>query len=631
MRSYQVGDSEYVLIKKIGQGQFGDVYQARRTKKTGIELYSETGALKIIKICDEEKFRNQMFPCNHNERIVWEYFAQLERDALSEVQNQKKVLQEDDSCIVNIKECDIYKEKYEISLLIFMELLTPLTDILKTRDLREHEIFQLGKQIATALKVCHGNHIYHRDLKASNIFITKKGDFKLGDFGISKMMTGDTYAKTVSGTLWYMAPEIAKNKGRYRYNESVDIYSLGILLYYLFNNGRYPFLPLTGSYGERELDKAFARKMQFDKPNLPVNAPKAAADVILQAIQCPEERISNAVTFLQKWEKAIHDQKRVSEEKEPGILPSEGRDKIPGFDEENPVLELESIEIPVDRRNEDKGKKTGKSGKSFIIVSLVAIPVLVIISAAIAMNHQWISRFLQNKNQIISEETDERITSDDSVNAQIQKELESTVEYIYEDNVLLEYRGESKEVILPDGLKGIGSEAFSGNLKLTRVEIPEGTKFIAEEAFKDCGSLKEVKFADSIEYIGDSAFSRCEKLQQVVLPQNLMEIGNYAFLNCKELKRIDFPQVLESIGKMAFISCVSLEKIELGSHIRSIEDGAFQSCVLLKEVVIHSTDCELKENVFSSCDEKLLILCTENSGAHAYAVENGNLYQLIQY
>jgi len=69
----------------------------------------------------------------------------------------------------------------------------------------------------------------HRDLKSQNIFLTKKGIVKLGDFGIAKVL-GNTksIAKTVVGTPYYLSPEIIQNSP---YNMKSDIWSLGVLLY----------------------------------------------------------------------------------------------------------------------------------------------------------------------------------------------------------------------------------------------------------------------------------------------------------------------------------------------------------------------------------------------------------------
>lgn len=84
-------------------------------------------------------------------------------------------------------------------------------------------------QICLAIKHIHDRKILHRDLKSQNVFMTRSGIAKLGDFGIAKVLssTADN-AKTIVGTPYYLSPEIIENKP---YNFKSDIWSLGVLLY----------------------------------------------------------------------------------------------------------------------------------------------------------------------------------------------------------------------------------------------------------------------------------------------------------------------------------------------------------------------------------------------------------------
>ncbi|KAG2432825.1 hypothetical protein HXX76_008559 [Chlamydomonas incerta] len=84
-------------------------------------------------------------------------------------------------------------------------------------------------QIASAISYIHSKRVLHRDLKTQNIFIAKGGIIKLGDFGISKVLERtDSFATTVTGTPYYMAPEICTNQP---YTYKSDIWSLGCVLY----------------------------------------------------------------------------------------------------------------------------------------------------------------------------------------------------------------------------------------------------------------------------------------------------------------------------------------------------------------------------------------------------------------
>jgi NIMA (never in mitosis gene a)-related kinase len=68
-------------------------------------------------------------------------------------------------------------------------------------------------QICLAIKHIHDKKILHRDLKSQNVFLTKNGLVKLGDFGIAKCLNYTLEkAKTVVGTPYYLSPEIVENR-----------------------------------------------------------------------------------------------------------------------------------------------------------------------------------------------------------------------------------------------------------------------------------------------------------------------------------------------------------------------------------------------------------------------------------
>lgn len=97
------------------------------------------------------------------------------------------------------------------------------------RPLGEYEILLLFQQIVSAIRHMHEHNILHRDLKTANIFLTKEGIVKVGDFGISKMLTTrHGGANTVLGTPYYISPEMCEGKP---YNQKSDIWALGCILY----------------------------------------------------------------------------------------------------------------------------------------------------------------------------------------------------------------------------------------------------------------------------------------------------------------------------------------------------------------------------------------------------------------
>jgi len=91
----------------------------------------------------------------------------------------------------------------------------------------ERARFYAAELLAT-LEFIHSKNIIYRDLKPENIMLDDTGHIKLTDFGLAKKLPTDSKACTLCGTAEYMAPEIIKGE---RYGNSVDYWSLGVLIY----------------------------------------------------------------------------------------------------------------------------------------------------------------------------------------------------------------------------------------------------------------------------------------------------------------------------------------------------------------------------------------------------------------
>eukprot|EP00232_Nephroselmis_pyriformis_P009872 CAMPEP_0182894214 /NCGR_PEP_ID=MMETSP0034_2-20130328/24945_1 /TAXON_ID=156128 /ORGANISM="Nephroselmis pyriformis, Strain CCMP717" /LENGTH=297 /DNA_ID=CAMNT_0025027993 /DNA_START=269 /DNA_END=1159 /DNA_ORIENTATION=- len=95
--------------------------------------------------------------------------------------------------------------------------------------LPEEQIIEWFVQIGLAIQYIHERKVLHRDLKTQNVFLTKEGNIKLGDFGIARVLNSpEQMAKTVIGTPYYMSPEIMESKP---YDYKTDVWSLGCVLY----------------------------------------------------------------------------------------------------------------------------------------------------------------------------------------------------------------------------------------------------------------------------------------------------------------------------------------------------------------------------------------------------------------
>ena len=105
------------------------------------------------------------------------------------------------------------------------------------------QILDWSSAVARALTFLHTREepIVHRDLKPLNLLLTKHGEVKIADLGISKMMAavaGDVYSMTGGVGSWlYMAPEVVRHR---HYNEKVDIYAFALIMYFM-SSGRHPF------------------------------------------------------------------------------------------------------------------------------------------------------------------------------------------------------------------------------------------------------------------------------------------------------------------------------------------------------------------------------------------------------
>lgn len=106
---------------------------------------------------------------------------------------------------------------------------------------------------------------------------------------------------------------------------------------------------------------------------------------------------------------------------------------------------------------------------------------------------------------------------------------------------LVDYRGESVDIVIPEGVTCIDDEAFKGNKNVVRVEMPDTVTSIGAGAFEDCTSLSEVEFSKNLVTIKNSAFYGCASLRAIELPSTLKEIGAHAFGKCSSLSVANVP------------------------------------------------------------------------------------------
>ena len=278
---------DWKIVKDLGGGTYGRVYEIERT----ISGIQEKAALKIVsrpKTKDEiESYYNEGYS---KADLIASYESEIqnyvqEYKLMKELQGESNIVSCDDFTMVP------HEDGIGGDIFIRMELLTSLQQILRERSLSEQEIIKLGKDISHALVLCESKNIIHRDIKPANIMVSQFGNYKLGDFGVSKIMDHATFA-TSMGTPEYQAPEIVHME---RYGQAADIYSLGITLYWLLNNRRMPFINENQQITLVVKNEAMDRRYRGEKLPAPKNGSTKLKKIVLKACEYhPENRYASA-------------------------------------------------------------------------------------------------------------------------------------------------------------------------------------------------------------------------------------------------------------------------------------------------------------------------------------------------
>ncbi len=283
---------EWKIVEKIGEGSFGQVYKAQRTER-GKSFYS---AIKIINIPGSQSELNSVRSETGNDQAAREYFQNLVEECIQEIGTMEYF--RGNSYIVSVEDFKVmeYLDAIGWEISIRMEYLTSFLDYCAEKQLQEKEVIQMGLDLSKALGYCRKLHIIHRDVKPENIFVSRFGDFKLGDFGIARELERTMSGFSKKGTYSYMAPEMYKGE---KYDSRVDIYSLGIVLYKLMNHNRLPFMNLEKQFiTYRDKENALNKRMSGEQMDPPAEAGKLFGQIILKACAFdPDERYQTPEEF----------------------------------------------------------------------------------------------------------------------------------------------------------------------------------------------------------------------------------------------------------------------------------------------------------------------------------------------
>lgn len=202
--SNHIFNNKYEQIKLLGEGSFGKAYLVESLEDKSLAV------IKTIELgpMDEKEKKEAILESKILEKLNHPNIIKF-REVFLEKKNRLNIVMDyADGGDLQVK----IKQHAKLS-----------------KYFNEIQILDWFTQTCLAIKHIHDRKILHRDIKSQNIFLTKNGLVKLGDFGIAKCLdlTMDK-VKTIVGTPYYLSPELISNKP---YSFKNDIWSLGVLLY----------------------------------------------------------------------------------------------------------------------------------------------------------------------------------------------------------------------------------------------------------------------------------------------------------------------------------------------------------------------------------------------------------------
>ncbi|MBQ3009710.1 MAG: leucine-rich repeat protein [Oscillospiraceae bacterium] len=641
------------IVREIGRGSFGAVYEIER------KLFEDTekAALKVISIPRDKAEISNLRQDEYDDASITAIFEDRLQGILKEYMLMRKL-----NGNTNVVNCDDvvqvqHDDGFGWDVYIKMELLTPLKEALP-RIPTQQQVIKIGSDMCNALILCEDNCIIHRDIKPENIFVSPHGAYKLGDFGVSKTMERTTTG-TTTGTYNYMAPEVSNYQP---YNHTADLYSLGIVLYWLLNERRGPFLPLPPAIAKaNDHELARARRMRGDTIPAPKYGSDALKAVVLKACAFdPKDRYQSAREMKKALDALLQTEERkgsaadkqvvqtehVTEEntertisgRKPDIRKKEApvgaevsgtvvdrterknsasqqtpkAEKKPDTEEKTKQIPPKRVEIKEEAYQQKAPSR--KSVKSILLIILILCGVTVF-AYGLGIFDAVYDRFVYDEAFVDDAAPAEafayHIEADGTVTIEALNHFDDRRLVIPET---LEGKPVTKiefaafcgadfleEVILPDTVKIIESDVFNGCTGLERVSLGNSLVSIGHGAFNDCTSLQEVVLPETLESIDYSAFNGCTSLTKIVLPDSLTKLGNSAFFHCTALTDVTIGNSLSVIGNNVFTGCTALKTITIPDSVEVLGNGVFYQCSGLQTIHFGNGLISIGNNTFLEC------------------------------
>jgi serine/threonine-protein kinase len=265
LMSFQIGDTvgTYRIIKRLGSGGMGDVYQVE---------HAVTGRMEAMKVLAADASNT----------------SEQDQRFLREIQLQAGLDHPNIAAVHNA-----FRENGH--LVMIMELIegSSLRSLLERERLPLAASIDYACQALAALDYAHAHGVVHRDISPANMIVTEDGTLKLTDFGLAKSQHNMRLTETgaMLGSLYYTSPE--QVKGSSSFDIRSDIYSLGAVLYEM-TTGRKPF------HSENPYTVMMAHVEQKPEPPSAVRPelPRVLDEILLKALEKdPQERFQSAGLF----------------------------------------------------------------------------------------------------------------------------------------------------------------------------------------------------------------------------------------------------------------------------------------------------------------------------------------------